>query len=228
MLDYLRKIQHMKNTDMGAHVQEPAMEAVCEIARELDPEPEHVFHVRGLAMALFAATHSIHALGEREERLLESAALLHDTGYKVDAERHHKCSRDIILGLDLPGFSKRERAMIACIARYHRKGHPRPEHKIYRNLNTEEQALVRKLAAILRIADGLDRAHVAATHSLSVEREGRVIRIRVLQEPASPADLWGGLRKRGLFEEVFGVRIEINAAPAHLGQIERRTSEFSE
>lgn len=213
---------------MAVHAQTPVMETIRELSRELDPEPEHVFHVCELAMSLYAATRALHGLGEHEQRLLEAAALLHDTGYKIDAERHHKCSRDIILGLDLPGFSKRDRAVIACIARYHRKGHPQPKHKTFCDLSVEEQDLVRKLAAVLRIADGLDRAHVAATRSLHVEREGRVVNIRVEQEPASPADLWGGLRKRGLFEEVFGVRVEIYAVPAQPAEVQRRRSQFRE
>ena len=189
-----------------------ALEAVREAAYQLDSEPEHAFHVHELSMMLFEATQPIHHLKNKEAILLEAAAWLHDTGYRVDAERHHKCSRDIILGLNLPGFSSTDIAVIACVARYHRKGHPRPDHKVYRDLGRKRQELVRKLAAILRIADGLDRTHLGASRRLSTKQEDGVLLISVEQEPASPADLWGGLRKRALFEEVFGLRVEINGA----------------
>lgn len=108
------------------------LDAVRTLAHELDPEPEHVFQVGKTALSLFDQTTALHGLGEDERPLLEAAALLHDTGLRKGVQRHHKHSRDVIMGLELPGFSGNEKKIIACIARYHRKAEPRREHGIFR------------------------------------------------------------------------------------------------
>lgn len=190
------------------------LSGVLQLANELDSEPGHARHVRTLARLLFDQTKSLHGLGRRERRVLEAGALLHDTGLRRGVNRHHKHSRDIILDLDLPGFSEEEKAVIACLARYHRKAPPRPDHRVFRDLAPETQRTVRVLAAILRIADGLDRAHLAASRGLRVALNGTDCRIAVDQSAESQTDLWGAMRKRDLFEEVFGVRVEI--APADM------------
>ncbi|MBN2309796.1 MAG: HD domain-containing protein [Candidatus Hydrogenedentes bacterium] len=190
---------------------DPALVAVEELARAIDPEPEHAFQVCALSLALFDATQPVHGVGAAGRRRLAAAALLHDTGWTNNPGAHHKGSRDVILGARLDGFSAVERRMIACVARYHRKAHPAPGHKVYGDLRGDEQAEVCRLASILRIADGLDRSHCGGTRVARVARRGGVFRLYVEQARPSPADLFGGMRKRGLFEETFGVRVDIVA-----------------
>jgi len=186
--------------------------AIRVMARKLNVEPDHVFHVCTLALELFDLTVALHGFGKTERRLLEAATLLHDIGYQRGVNQHHKHARDIILGLDLPGFKKRDREVIACIARYHRKAEPNPRHKIYGDLSPGRQRLVRRLAAILRIADGLDRLHVASARGLRVEEQGERIRIVVDQRRPSSTDIWGAMQKRHLFETEFGLEVEILAS----------------
>jgi exopolyphosphatase/guanosine-5'-triphosphate,3'-diphosphate pyrophosphatase len=183
--------------------------AIRAVMDRLDPEPEHGRQVWRLACRLFDETRPVHGLDDAARSLLEAAALMHDVGFRVGASGHHKHSRDWIMAHDLPGFSEEERGVIACVARYHRAGHPDPKHKVYRDLPGERQELTRRLAAILRIADGLDRAHLAATRGLRVETDGDCLRIHAMQDTLSETDIWGAMRKRYLFEEVYGVRVEV-------------------
>lgn len=185
------------------------LEAVRALARELDMEPEHCFHVCATALSLFDQTRELHGLDDAARDVLEAAALLHDTGYAQGVRRHHKFSRDIILGLTLPGFSETEQRMTACVARYHRKAAPREDHAVYRELTPDQQTIVRRLAAILRIADGLDRLHVASVQAITVVRKDTSVMILARQRRPSPTDIWGGLRKTALFSETFGVRVDI-------------------
>ncbi len=150
-------------------------------------------------------------MGGRERRLLHAAALLHDIGHTISVFQHHKHARDLILQEDLPGFSDEERRMIACVARYHRKAHPQPTHKIYRDLSGGDQETVARLAALLRIGDGLDRSHGASTRSLRVMRTACSLRIYVSQRRPNDIDIWGANRKRQLFEDIFGLEVEIIA-----------------
>lgn len=187
------------------------IEAVRMMANELDIEPSHAFQVCKTALSLFDQTGMLHKLGAHERDLLEAAALLHDTGYHIGVQKHHKHSRDIIMGQELPGFDETERKIIACIARYHRKAEPRPEHTLFGTLETAGQEVVLRLAAILRVADGLDRLHIASAQSIRVEHDESLVRIIVEQRRPCPTDLWGGQRKCGLFERVFNLRVELIA-----------------
>ena len=187
------------------------LRAVRKIARELDPEPEHVFEVCRNAESLFRATKALHGLGEYELKILCAAALLHDIGHTIDVIGHHKHSRDLIMKTELSSFSIREQRIVACVARYHRKAHPKPSHAVYEDLKKADQKLVQKLAGILRIADGLDRCHNATCKSIAAEFSDGTVTLRVQQRRNSPTDIWGAQRKQGLFEEVFGVRVQIEA-----------------
>jgi len=179
------------------------------LAAKLDPDPAHSVHVCALALQFFDATIALHAFGERERSLLQAAALLHDTGHSVDPLRHHKCGRDIILKAKLPGFSRNDLRIVACVARYHRKAHPKAEHKVYADLDDPDKELVRRLAALLRIADGLDRSHTSSARALRFEDTPSAYRVVVTQCAENETDLEGANRKRGLFEESFGKPVEI-------------------
>lgn len=190
------------------------------LAAKLDPDPAHSAHVRALAVQLFDATVVLHALGARERLLLQAAALLHDTGHSVDPIQHHKHVRDVILKTKLAGFSKNDMKIVACIARYHRKAHPKPDHKVYVDLDESDKEIVRRVAAVLRIADGLDRSHTSSARSLRFEQTPTAYRIEVTQCSSNETDLWGANRKRGLFEEVFDKPVEIVcAAPKHAAEV---------
>ena len=90
-------------------------------------------------------------------RCSQAAAMLHDVGYYVAYDRHHKHSYHLILHANLPPFTRREMAMVASIARYHTKSLPKRAHESWATLDPPDRLTVRSLAAILRIADGLDR-----------------------------------------------------------------------
>ncbi len=195
------------------------------LARRHDPDPPHAFQVARIAADLFAELQGLHGLGTPGERLLVSAALLHDTGHTLRPDAHHKGARDFIMQSELPGSTDRERSIIACVARYHRAKHPQPNHCVYKSLGRADREIVRKLAAILRIADGLDRAHAASVKSVAVSRRDDVCRIEVRQRFSSVEDLDGAQRKSGLFEEVFGLRVELIGSVDQANPIEVESNE---
>lgn len=195
--------EHLEN------VLAPQVIPVLELTRRVDLEPEHPIHVCTLARMLFLETQPRHQLGDEALHLLEAGALLHDVGLTQGGDRHHKRSRDWILDHGVPGFRKEHIRIIACIARYHRKAHPKPSHAVFADLGRKEQRHVRALAGILRVADGLDRTHTAATRGLRVSERDDKLRIWAAQERVSETDIWGGMRKRALLEEVLGICIEI-------------------
>lgn len=188
---------------------EKGLAAARRLMEKRTPAPDHALQVCRLSLELFDQLVDLHRLGRSERRLLEAAALLHDIGQSIDFPLHHKHARDLILRAKLPGFDPEERAVIACVARYHRKGHPQPGHKVYRDLPSDAQRVAASLAALIRIADGLDRSQSSCTTAVHVSRDRSGVHIRVEQQVPNDVDIWAANRKRGLFEEVFELPVDI-------------------
>ena len=137
--------------------------------------------------------------------LLQAAAILHDIGYYISYSRHHKHSYHLIVHSDLTGFDSRELELIANIARYHRRAHPRLKHPHFALLDEDERRIVQELSAILRIAVGLDRAHAANVETVEVTITSDDTALFTVDAARRPeADLWGGEKKSRLFRRVFG------------------------
>lgn len=185
--------------------------ALKRIARSLEEEPEHAFQVCRIALQLYDGLKDLHGLGVEERRILQAGALLHDVGHSINSKAHHKHSRDIILRTSLPGFTPEAHTVVACVARYHRKAHPHPKHKLYGALGAEAQEITRKLAAIVRIADGLDRTHDCDTRRVTTAFDDASVTMNVIQARANSTDIWGAERKAALFEEVYKRTLILNS-----------------
>ena len=138
-----------------------AREEVLALMRAMEPRPIHVTHVTNLAMQLFDGLAELHGLGERERALLEAAGYLHDIGHQFDhlGTGHHKESARMIREHPWKGFTGVEVGIIALVARYHRKAMPDKEDPHFAQLPGTDRRVVQKLAALLRLADSLDRNH---------------------------------------------------------------------
>lgn len=175
-------------------------------------EAPHSQQVRRLALQLFDALGARLGCASDERQTLADAALLHDVGYHINYEGHHKHSFHLIQHADLLGIAPEEQLVIAHVARYHRGREPRRKHEAYWALSGESRERVQRLAALLRIADGLDRGHVSAVEEVKVRWVKRAIRITPVAKRASAPlrlELWGGSRKAGLLAEVAGVPVEL-------------------
>lgn len=173
-------------------------------------EVPHSVHVSRLAVELFDQLRSLHQLNGSTRDWLAAAALLHDIGWTVSGEKHHKHSADLIRAheADLVGFTATEVELIANIARYHRKAAPKLEHGPFAALLPAERETVRRLAALLRLADGLDRPHLQAVTKLTCELTDRALVIRFQTRVDFEAHLDGARRKTDLLTEVFGRPVE--------------------
>lgn len=142
---------------------------------------------------------------DRNRLLLESASMLRDVGYFINYAKHHKHSYHLIAHADLPGFTARETLVIANVARYHRKKGPKKKHEHFAELDIEDQRLVRVLASLLRIGDGLDRTHSQSVTSVEVEL-GSDAAYFTVHAPVEPAtDVYGAQLKSRVFEKTFGL-----------------------
>jgi exopolyphosphatase / guanosine-5'-triphosphate,3'-diphosphate pyrophosphatase len=188
--------------------------SVADFAARCHVEQPHSSHVQRLALILFDA------LGERlgctaEDRLaLADAALLHDAGYHISYERHHKHSYHLILHADLLGMPPSEQVVVANVARYHRGAPPKLTHGNYNVLDKTLRRRIKRLAAFLRIADGFDRGHSSAVADLRIRALQRAVRITPVANDRRAnmrLDMWGANRKSGLLARLVGIPVEIVA-----------------
>ena len=139
---------------------------------------------------------------------MSAAALLHDVGYHIAHESHHKHSLYLIKNSELTGFSEAERDVIANIARYHRGSLPKEKHPEFASLNPADRETVLRLGAIVRIADALDRSHDSCVADLRCYREEEVMHVQLKSPFGCENELLEAERKRDMFEQAFNCQLD--------------------
>ena len=155
----------------------------------------HARKVASISAMLYTALQPVHKLPAAAGKLLEAAAYLHDVGHYVSSVGHHKHSWYLVANADMPGFTERERLLIAALCRYHRKALPSAEHNAYQSLTAEEKRMVTMTIPILRLADNLDRSHEQRIDAVDCKmRESGDV---VLQVRSTEISIWNNGRRSG-------------------------------
>ena len=173
-------------------------------------EKRHALQVARLALRFFDELFAVHGYpgNGRARALLQAGAILHDVGMRRGTEGHHKASRDMILEDKTMALSDHERAVVALIARYHRRSLPKPDHKFYNLLPDVHKTQVERLGALLRIADGLDRSHQAWVEDIACDVNGDAVKVKLTARENIDAEINFGKLKSDLFVQAFSKKIE--------------------
>jgi len=188
---------------------DPSLRGALALARHCRADLKHASRVAYLSQQLFDELRPLHTLGGEHRRLLAAAALLHDIGYFVSHTGHHKHSAYLIQNSELTGFTSPEIVVIANIAYYHRGGLPKAKHEYYSGLRVQDREVVWKLAALLRLADALDRDHEGSVRGLRCEIDDDEVRIVALCSREADAMRRRLEERADLFAEVFGRVVEL-------------------
>lgn len=211
LLDFAARRVHEAPRSAPRDVREASVDA---LARRANFEVLHAEFVARIADQIFESTHPLHQMTRKEREWLRFAALLHDIGSSIGFSRHHKHSYYLITHGDLTGFSVEEIETIAAVARFHRGGMPGKRHAEWNKLDPWRRHSVEKLAAILRIADGLDRSHAQTVEGVACRLRQKKVILEVSATEDVRAEIESAMRKGDLFQRVFGRRIECRPAPA--------------
>src|SRR5581483_108427 len=211
ILDYIAR--HRQQIAQADRYPDVRRRSVIELAERCNYWPEHATQVARLASTLFDETRAIHGLTDREREWLEYAAILHDIGVHISYERHHKHSYYLIKNGDLRGFDPDEIETIALVARYHRRATPKREHEGYRELPRRRRRIVETLAAILRLAESLDRSHAQIVSSVDLHDRDQDGLLQIRTGGDAELELWAAGRHAEPFERLLGkpLRIEVSA-----------------
>jgi exopolyphosphatase/guanosine-5'-triphosphate,3'-diphosphate pyrophosphatase len=204
----------MAGDDAAPAAVEP-LRLIREFVERCHSDRRHVEQVRLLALNLFDLLADKLDAGEDERALLEAAALLHDVGQLVNYRKHHKHSYQLIIHGDRLPFSPRERQVVALVSRYHRRRGPRKKQPEFAALQKPDQGVVRRLAGILRIAEGLDRGHSAIVEKVVLELCPTRLTIKAVPRYAG-ADLslecWGAQEQADVLAKVLAREVVIEPA----------------
>jgi exopolyphosphatase / guanosine-5'-triphosphate,3'-diphosphate pyrophosphatase len=186
--------------------------AVLNLAAQYHPELAHTQHVAELALQMWDALARAgrHEGDPAERDLLWAAAMLHDIGMAVDYDDHHKHSRYLILNAGLMGYSARETAIVAQMARYHRKGSPSLGDLAPLGRKGDED-LVRRGAALLRLAEMLERAHDQTVLGTELVVEDGHAELQLQADDDVTLARWSAERESDLFERAFGLGLTLSA-----------------
>jgi exopolyphosphatase/guanosine-5'-triphosphate,3'-diphosphate pyrophosphatase len=190
--------------------------SVDRLLRRGNADVLHAAHVARLSLELFDQTHALHQLTATEREWLQYGALLHDIGCYIGYAKHQRHSYYLITHGDLTGFSADEIEVLASLARYHKGGRPKESHENWRRLNPYLQAAVEKLAAILRIADGLDRSHRQLVTGVACRLRSRKLEIEANARADCEPELDAARKKANLFERVFDRSTAFRAVPVEI------------
>jgi exopolyphosphatase/guanosine-5'-triphosphate,3'-diphosphate pyrophosphatase len=187
--------------------------AVAGLARRCGSDIEHSQHVTVLALSLFDQTRALHQLDDWDREMLEYAALLHDIGQHVSRKGHHRHAAYLVDHAQLRGFAPDEIQFLAALVRHHRRGEIKASEPRVATLDRSARDRLRKLAALLRLADGLDRGRRGVVESLDVEVGADLVMLRLRARDNAELELWGVRRRRDLFEKVFERELEATITP---------------
>ncbi|MEX2639976.1 MAG: Ppx/GppA phosphatase family protein [Balneolales bacterium] len=205
----LRQIKRETNDlKMLADYPDTRKRSVYELLKKCNWHEEHSQHVTRLALRLFDELRPYHKMDDNDRELLEYASLMHDIGYYISHNKHHKHALYLIKHAELKGFNEDEIQVMAHVARYHRRSTPKQRHKYYKDLNPGTRKKIRKLSGFLRVADGLDRSHFQNVTDVRVEMNKK-LNIRIITQTDPQVEIWGAMRKSELLEELFNKAVKI-------------------
>ena len=195
------------------HLRDVARRSVLALAARCDDDLDHSLHVARLALRIFDDTAPLHGLSSTARDLLEAAATLANVGLVVAHSRHHLHSYYVIRNSELTGLTDHEIELIAQVARYHRKSAPKDSHPAFQALDPTSRHLVRSLAAILRVAIGLDRSHDGRVVDVRTVGHGGRLRIEAVHAPDRDValEVYTAQERSALLAEVLERRVDVVA-----------------
>ena len=212
IIDYLNELE-AESLPPVPDVADSRLKGVFAVGRRFGYEENHSLQVAALAEKIFDALRPIYNLERHERTLLSAAALLHNIGYHIAHSEHHKHSLYLIKHSELTGFTEAERNIIANVARYHRGSLPKEKHVDFMALTESEKQTVRRLGAILRLANALDRSYCDNVRDVRLTRKNHDLLVEILSDAECTSELEIATVRADMFEDAFDCRVVFMRRP---------------
>ena len=211
LADYLSR--HKPDLKVRREVPDPRRRSVLDLARRCNWWEAHSVQTAKLLLRMFDDLKPLHKLGDHERELIEYGAWLHDIGWHIGTTRHHKHSAYLVRHGRLQGFTDEEIRTLAALTRFHRRAMPdKKKHEEFAALRPADRRTVEVGAALMRVADALDRSHASAITQLDCSIGKSTVTVTVKSPVDIQLEVWSAHDKRDGFEKVFGRKLEVTAA----------------
>jgi len=182
--------------------------SVEEILTAAQVDLAHAQQVTDLTLQLFEATRLLHHLPARSRQILSTAALLHNVALEIDEVQHHTSGRELLLGMNLSGYTDRQQRIIAYTVGFHRKKVKPEKADGFKGLSPAQRRQTLALSALLRVADGLDYSQSQSTQLQKVVITPRSILLH-LSGPEAKCDAARADKKADLWRVLFKTDLEV-------------------
>ncbi|HMD31306.1 MAG TPA: hypothetical protein VKG84_05315, partial [Candidatus Acidoferrales bacterium] len=182
-----------------------AREGLLRFARRHGFDEPHAEHVSALSLSLFDQLRPVHGMDGTARLALDLAALVHDVGRIINDRGHHRHSEYLVRYGEIQGVPEEIRQVVGCLVRYHNhKSEPDPDHRPYGDLPRDVRRRVRLLAAILRIAEGLEVGHQQIVSEVRAVYHVGHVEIELYGKGDLTQAMAAAQKRAGLFEREFG------------------------
>lgn len=181
-----------------------------ETARRFGVNLAHARKTASMAHTLFESLEPLHRLAPETGKLLEAAASLYDTGRYISDTGHHKHSEYIVQNAELPGFTSRERLLIASLCRFHRKSMPGARHLAFQSLPAEDRRVLVLLIPLLRLADALDLGRAQRVQALKCTVQNGTVQLRINSQKGIDLEAWASGRVAEIFQQSYGRTLTVS------------------
>ena len=202
---------------------EQTWESALHLGRKYQFDEKHARLTAKLAACLFAQSKTLHEADDSNVLLLETAALLHDVGHFINTVDHEKHGYYLLSANRLIGLTVREQNIVANLIRYHRKQSPTTDDDNYKVLPQKDRLIVNKLSALLRLADSMDVSHANPVTDVTLRETKSGWQIKLCGKNDLMLENWSLSKRKSLFEDVFGVKLEIDGRDSYDYSADRRT-----
>jgi Exopolyphosphatase len=190
--------------------QEQVLASTIRLGQKYHFDQDHAAFVARMSLRLFDQLTKVHRLDGEERLVLESAAMLHDVGHYISTIDHDKHGQYILQANHLIGLSERQQEMVAAVVRYHRKGTPFLDGQIESALTQKDRRVVLMLTAILRLADSMDVSHNQRIADAQLNERSSGWVLKLMGKGDLSLEKWSVGKRSSLFQDVFGIPLEIN------------------
>ena len=165
----------------------------------------HINALIEMSTLIFNAMKKVHGMGRRERLLLQVAAILHDCGKYISLANSAACAYQIIHSTEIIGLSHLEREMVANVVLYHSTPMD-PYEELADRMDSDSYMIVAKLAAIMKVANAMDRSHKQKFKNVKAVIKNKELVITI--ETVDDISLERGLlaAKATAFESIFGLK----------------------
>lgn len=158
-------------------VDDPRDASVAALMQRYGIDDGQARRVVATALRLFEQVALAWQLDDDDRLMLQRAARLHELGLAIAHSQYHVHGAYVVEHSDIAGFSQQQQRFLAALVRTHRRGIPK---SAFDALPDRLLASARRLAALLRLAVLLHRAHEAdPIPQLDARAEGNTLTLTV-------------------------------------------------